>query len=269
MTRQPCPPATRSVAVARLFEGIAWPPAPLERRRIHVRHSADTIGTRFGAFLHAVSRRSSTLISPRCWASRRAFFTVLLQTPALAAMCSSVKVQAPLRWTSTATTLSTACSARVNMLARRGGRRPEAAQERRRVIKAGVGREPTRRLTGLVEGGGTALRASISTESSDASSSVTLPAAKAFQSADDNFGNSTRGDASTARVSAQGHGGGIRARARPGIQGPLTERMRNTNRPSRPWSMECRPTSRRSHPFLARSRSCFRTSFRGLSIGRR
>jgi hypothetical protein len=47
------------------------------------------------------------------------------------------------------------------------------------------------------------LRASISTESSDASSSVTLPTAKAFQSADYNFGNSTRGDASTARVSAK------------------------------------------------------------------
>jgi hypothetical protein len=125
-------------------------PSPLAPMRSHVSHSGAVTVILCGRFRQADSRRSSTRISPRPTASRSAFLTVVRQTPARAAICSRVRVQASFLITSDAITAKTACSATVNRAASFGGRRPEAAQERRRSMEALLrGREPTRRCTGF------------------------------------------------------------------------------------------------------------------------
>jgi hypothetical protein len=106
-----------------------------------------------------------------------AFRTVWLQTPARAAMCPMVRVQAPFPATSAAMTDSTALSANVNLLWIWGGSLPDAAHFRRRsMLSDERGRDPTRRGTGLLSGG-MALRVSMNSESSVACASVTVPAA--------------------------------------------------------------------------------------------
>ena len=110
------------------------PPPP---RRNHARHSGLTIRTMLEAFRKAVRRRSSIEIrfSPR--AARRAFLTVVMDTPATSATSLLVRRQSLRLRCSAAITARTACSAKVNRLARAGGRAPEAAQRRRRSSDAG------------------------------------------------------------------------------------------------------------------------------------
>ncbi|KNY19377.1 hypothetical protein AKJ13_28040 [Methylobacterium sp. ARG-1] len=94
--------------------------------------------------------RSSTVSNPSLRASRMALRTVVSATPTIAARCPTANRQSFRRTTSAATSASTPCSARVKRAAMAGGRRPEAAQRRRRSIKASVrGREPTPGLLGL------------------------------------------------------------------------------------------------------------------------
>ena len=92
-------------------------------------------------------------------------------------MCAMVRVQAPFPATSAAMTDSTALSARVNRAWIWGGSLPEAAHFlRRSMLSDERGLEPTRRGACLGSAG-TAFRASISSDSSEASVSVTVPAA--------------------------------------------------------------------------------------------
>jgi hypothetical protein len=133
--------------------GYAFTPSPRRRIASHACHSRLVMVTRLLALRHAVSLRSSTRTKPSASASRSAVLAVLRHTPASAAMCPSVRVQAPQRRTSAATTASTATSARVKRAASWGGIAPEAAQDRLRSMLAGdLGREPTRRCTGFCRG---------------------------------------------------------------------------------------------------------------------
>src|SRR4051812_23946431 len=103
------------------------------------------------AFRKAVRRRSSIerRFSPR--AARRAFLTVVMDTPATSATSLLVRRQSPRLRCSAETTARTACSARVNRLAKAGGKAPEAAQRRRLSIEAGDrGREPKRLCGGFL-----------------------------------------------------------------------------------------------------------------------
>jgi len=105
------------------------------------------------------------------------FLTVVIDTPATSAISPLVSRQSPRLRVSAATTARTETSARVNRPAKAGGKAPEAAQRRRRSIEAGdLGREPKRRWTGF-GAAGRALLLSMRSDSSDASASVTCPAA--------------------------------------------------------------------------------------------
>jgi hypothetical protein len=140
-------------------------PSPLRRSLIHAFHSGDTMVMRFGAFLQAVSLRSSTRMTPTITACRMALRTVVADTPASAAMWPMVSVQAPFTRTSAATTAMTAASANVNRAWSWGGMAPEDAQRRRRsMLASDRGLDPTARRAGAGEAG-RAFLASIRSES--------------------------------------------------------------------------------------------------------
>ena len=184
-------------------------------------HARSMIATRLVSFLNRDSRRSSTVTRPSVRASRKARRTDVSLTPASAATAPTAKAHRPRFATSTATTASAACSARVNRAARPGGRRPEAAQRRRRAIEASVrGRQPVRLLGAPVGPDGLLVpswvplgfrlcpanrplsdncRPSISSDSASASASDRCPSPNAFHSADATAGNAARGAASACR----------------------------------------------------------------------
>jgi hypothetical protein len=113
------------------------------------------------------------LTKPNAFASLKALRTVVSETPARAAIWPMVREQLPPSATLLAITANTACSAPVNLFAILGGIRPEAAQERLRSIEAVVlGLDPQCRCTGFPVAG-MAFLTSISSDSSDASASVT------------------------------------------------------------------------------------------------
>src|SRR3954453_9254192 len=86
------------------------PPPPVPRSRNHASHSRETMRTTFGAFRHAVSRRSSRVSNPSPRAARSALRTVVSDTPASAAIWPIVRVQRLCPSTSAAITASTAVS---------------------------------------------------------------------------------------------------------------------------------------------------------------
>jgi hypothetical protein len=150
--------------------GTLLPPPP---KRNHERHSGLMIRTTLEAFRNAVRRRSSIEIRLMDRAARRAFLTVVMQTPATSAISLLVRRQSPRLRCSAATTARTACSARVNRLASAGGMDPEAAQRRRLSMPPGDrGRELKRRCIGFC-GAGRALLSSMASDRADASASVT------------------------------------------------------------------------------------------------
>ncbi len=109
---------------------------PFRVRRNQAVHSGETIRTTFVSLRKPVRRRSSTVRSPSFLASRIAALTVERDTPATVARCSIASRQSPRLAVSAAMRARTACSARVKREARAGGSLPEAAQRRRRSIKA-------------------------------------------------------------------------------------------------------------------------------------
>src|SRR4051812_46804568 len=127
------------------------------------------------AFRKALRRRSSIARRFSARAARRAFLTLVMDTPATSATSLLVSRQSPRFRFSAAITARTAVSAVVKRHARAGGRAPEAAHRRRRSMLAGVlGREPNRRWMGFCGAGGARL-ASIKSDRADASASDTWP----------------------------------------------------------------------------------------------
>ena len=84
----------------------------------------------------ADTRRSRTLMSPSASAARMAVCARRSEQPARAAISCIDRLQKPLCFTSSPTTLSTASSDTVNLAARAGGNGPLAASRRRRSILA-------------------------------------------------------------------------------------------------------------------------------------